>query len=102
MNDDTRKPASGGSTNERGGVLVLRVWADPEGELIGRVQWTARDAVCENIALVTPSALLREVLTFLDYAENGANTPVTPSDIPSCRDALRVAPADQIPIRRRG
>jgi hypothetical protein len=64
-------PAAGGSKKEqRGGVLVLRVWGDPDGELIGRVQWTTEDGHHETVALASTIALLREVRAFLCRADD--------------------------------
>jgi hypothetical protein len=55
-------------TEERpsGGVLVVRVWSDAGGVLIGRVRWETDNGERHTLSLRSANAFLKEVQTFLD------------------------------------
>ena len=51
-----------------GGVFVLRVWTGPDGELMGRAQWSTARGDTHSAVLSRTSAILDELRTFCDEA----------------------------------
>jgi len=66
MSDDGRWHGDDDATSRpRSGVLALRVWLGPDGELMGRVQWATSDGRRGSTAHTSVKSLIADVWELL-------------------------------------
>jgi len=66
MSDDGRWHGDDDATSRpRSGVLALRVWLGPDGELMGRVQWSTSDGRRGSTAHTSVKSLIADVWELL-------------------------------------